>query len=68
MVKMCPKLPLCGTAKKNFVWGDPKTQEPKIPQKAINGSIFIYFQENRLPGKMIYFSKNAVLFLENHDF
>ena len=48
--------------------GDPKTQEPKIQQKAINWSIFIYFQENRLPGKIIYLSKNALLFSENHDF
>ena len=68
MVKMCPKLPLRGTAKKKFFWGDPKTQEPKIPQKAINWSIFIYFQENRLPGKQVYFSKNALRFWENHDF
>ena len=68
MVKLCPKLPLRRTAKKKFFLGDPKRQEPKIPQKAINWSIFIYFQENRLPGKMIYFSKYALLFLENHDF
>ena len=30
MVKMRPKLPLHGTAKKKSFWGGPKTQEPKI--------------------------------------
>ena len=30
MVKMRPKLPLRGTAKKKFFLGGPKTQEPKI--------------------------------------
>ena len=30
MVKMRPKLPLHGTAKKLSFWGGPKTQEPKI--------------------------------------
>ena len=30
MVKMCPKLPLHGTAKKKSFWGGPKTQEPEI--------------------------------------
>ena len=31
MVKMCPKLPLYGSAKKKSFWGGRKTQEPKIP-------------------------------------
>ena len=31
MVKMRPKLPLHGTAKKKSFWGGRKTQEPKIP-------------------------------------
>ena len=53
---------------KIVVLGDPKTQQPKIPQKVINWSIFIYFQENRLPGKIIYFSKNALRFSQNRDF
>ena len=39
---------------KIVLWGDPKTQEPKIPQKPINWYIFFYFQENRLPGKIIH--------------
>ena len=30
MVKMCPKLPLYGTAKQKSFWGGPKTQEPKL--------------------------------------
>ena len=30
MVKMRPKLPLHGTAKKKSFWGGPKTQEPKL--------------------------------------
>ena len=30
MVKMRPKLPLQGTAKKESFWGGPITQEPKI--------------------------------------
>ena len=68
MVKICPNVPLRGTLKKKIVLGDPKTQEPKIQQKSINWTIFIYFQENRVPGKIIYLSKNALLFSENHDF
>ena len=62
MVKMRPKLPLHCTAKKQSFWGGPKTQEPKIPRKAINWSIFLYFQQNRLPRKMIYYQKNEILF------
>ena len=68
MVKICPKVPLRGTPKKKVFMGDPKTQEPKIQQKSINWTIFIYFQENRLPRKIIYLPKNALLFSENHDF
>ena len=68
MVKMCPKVPLRGAAKKIVFVGDPKTKEPKIQQKSINWTIFIYFQENRLPRKTIYLPKNALLFSENHDF
>ena len=52
MVKMRPKLPLRGTAKKRFFWGDIKHRN----------HFFICFQENRLPGKMIYCSKIEVLF------
>ena len=65
MVKMCPKLPLHGTPKKIVIFGDPKTQEPEIEQKAINWSIFIYFQENRLPGKIIDLPKNARFFVSS---
>ena len=50
------------------IMGDPKTQEPKIQQKSINWTIFIYFQENLLPQKIIYLPKNTLLFSENHDF
>ena len=32
--------------------GDPKTQQQKVKQKSINWTIFIYFQENRRPGKL----------------
>ena len=38
-------------SEKIVLLGDPKTQEPKIQQKAINWSIFLHFQENGLPGK-----------------
>ena len=55
-------------SEKIVLLGDPQTQEPKIQQKAINWSIFIYFRENRLPGKIIYLPKNALLFSENHYF
>ena len=48
--------------------GDPKTQERKIKQISINWTIFIHFQEGRLPRKIIYLPKNALLFWENHDF
>ena len=48
--------------------GDPKKQEPKIQQKAISWTNLIFFEENRLPGKVIYLPKNALLFAESHDF
>ena len=69
MVKMRPKMPLRGTVKKKFFWGDSKTQEPKKnPVKSNKLVHFHFFQDNRLPGKMIYSSKNEVLLWENHDF
>ena len=55
-------------SEKKVLLGDPKTQEPKIQQKAIDWLIFIYFQENRLPGKLIYLPKNALLFSKRDNF
>ena len=47
---------------------DPKPRRQKIKPKSIHWTILIYFQENRLPRKIIYLPKNALLFLKNRDF
>ena len=53
---------------KTVFMGDPKTQQPKIKQKSINWTIFIYFQENRLPRRKIYLPKNGLLFRKTMTF
>ena len=63
-----PKSASLRHSEKIVFMGDPKTQQQKIKQKSINWTIFNYFQENRLPRKIIYLPKNALLFSENHDF
>ena len=63
-----PKSASLRHSEKIFFMADPKTKQPKIKQKTINWTIFIYFQENRLPRKIIYLPKDALLFWENHDF
>ena len=63
-----PKSASSRPSEKIVFMGDPKTQEPKLQHKSINWTIFIYFQENRLPQKIIYLPKNTLLFSENHDF
>ena len=65
MVKMCPKPPLCGTPKKKFFWRTQKHKNRKCSKKQL---IFIYFKENRLPGKNICLPKDALRSWENHDF
>ena len=47
--------------------GDSKTRRQKIKHKSINWTIVMIFQENRLPRKLIYLPKYALLFLESHD-
>ena len=47
--------------------GDPKTRRQKFKQTSMNWAILIYFQENRLPRKIVYLPNNALLFLDNHD-
>ena len=63
-----PKSSSLRHSEKIVFMGDPKTRRQKIKQKSINWTIFIYFQENRLPRKIIYLPTNALLFWENHDF
>ena len=55
-------------SEKKVFMGDPKTQQQKIKQKSVHGTIFIHFQENRLPRKKIFLPKDALLFWENHEF
>ena len=61
-VRICPKVPVCGTPKKRFLWGTRKRRDKKIKQKSIHWTILFYFQENRLPRKNTYLPKNALLF------
>ena len=63
-----PKSASLRHSEKIVFMGDSKARRKKIKQKSINWTILIYFQENGLPRKKVYLPKNALLFLENHDF
>ena len=56
----CEKIVLLG--------GNPKHKNQKSCEKQLTGPFSFIFKKNRLPGKMIYFHQNEVLFWENHDF
>ena len=51
MVKMCPKLPLRSTPKKQFVWGTQKHKNPKSSKKHLIGPFLFIFKKTDCPGK-----------------
>ena len=51
MVKMCPKLPLRGTAKKKFFWGTQKHKNRESRKKELTGPFSFIFKKTECPQK-----------------